>query len=160
MSTAVAASPPPKGWPRISSVVCYQDPHAAIDWLCRVFGFEVRLKVEGEGGRIEHSELELGGGLIMVSGAGEKYLDAKGPWKKDHASPTMVGGKNTQCMCVHIDDVDAHHARVRAAGAKVYMEPKTSDYGEDYWSDRSYGVHDLEGHQWWFMQRMRTGNAK
>ena len=34
--------------------------------LCAAFGFEVRLKIEGEGGRIEHSELEFGEGLIMV----------------------------------------------------------------------------------------------
>ena len=42
------------------------DAAEAIDWLCRAFGFEVQLKVEGEGGRIEHSELVFGGGLIMV----------------------------------------------------------------------------------------------
>lgn len=48
---------PPKGWPRISSSVFYDDASAAIDWICRVFAFEVRLRIEGEGGRIEHSEL-------------------------------------------------------------------------------------------------------
>ncbi len=39
--------PTPSGWPRLSSSVFYDDPRAAIDWLCRAFGFEVRLKVEG-----------------------------------------------------------------------------------------------------------------
>ncbi len=58
--------PPPEGWPRISSAVFYNDASKAIDWLCEVFGFDVRLKVEGEGGRIEHSELVFGEGLIMV----------------------------------------------------------------------------------------------
>ena len=48
---------PPEGWPRISSAVFYDDAGKAIDWLCRAFGFEVQLKIEGEGGRIEHSEL-------------------------------------------------------------------------------------------------------
>jgi uncharacterized glyoxalase superfamily protein PhnB len=61
---------PPSGWPRISSAVFYDDPAAAIEWLCRAFDFEVRLKVEGEGGTIEHSELVFGDGLIMVGGAG------------------------------------------------------------------------------------------
>ena len=42
--------PPPPGWPRISSSLFYEDAPAAIDWLCRVFGFEVRLKVEGDAG--------------------------------------------------------------------------------------------------------------
>ena len=59
--------PTPPGWPRISSALFYDDAGQAIDWLCRAFGFEVRLRVEGDGGRIEHSELEYEGGLIMVS---------------------------------------------------------------------------------------------
>ncbi|MGH7150567.1 MAG: VOC family protein, partial [Planctomycetota bacterium] len=61
---------PPSDWPRISSALFYEDAAKAIDWLCRAFGFEVRLKIEGDGGRIEHSELVLGGGLIMVGTAG------------------------------------------------------------------------------------------
>ena len=51
---------PPAGWPRISSAVFYEDAAAAIPRLCRTFGFDVRLKFEGEGGRIEHSELGFG----------------------------------------------------------------------------------------------------
>lgn len=34
----------PAGWPRISTALYYQDPAKAIDWLCRAFGFEVRLR--------------------------------------------------------------------------------------------------------------------
>jgi uncharacterized glyoxalase superfamily protein PhnB len=56
---------------------------------------------------------------------------------------------------VYVDDVDAHCARARAAGAKIDHEPSLHDYGEDYWADRSYGAHDLEQHQWWFTQRVR-----
>ena len=52
----------PGGWPRISSAICCRDPARMIDWLCDAFGFEVRLKVEGDGGRIEHSELTYGEG--------------------------------------------------------------------------------------------------
>ena len=40
--------PTPKGWPRLSSALCYDNAAAAIDWLCNAFGFEVRLKVEGD----------------------------------------------------------------------------------------------------------------
>jgi hypothetical protein len=31
-----------------------------------------------------------------------------------------------------------------------------SDYGEDYWSDKGYGCEDLEGHTWYFAQRLRS----
>ena len=151
--------PTPPGWPRISSALFYADPAAAIDWLCAAFGFEVRLKVEGQGGRIEHSELEFGDGLIMVGGVGPQYADrdSDSPWKQKCASPTMLDGRVTQNLCLHVDDVDAHCARARKAGAQICYEPKTTDYGEEYWADRSYAAIDLEGHIWWFMQRMRTG---
>lgn len=151
--------PTPQGWPRISSALFYTDPGAAIDWLCKAFGLQVRLKVEGADGRIEHSELEFGDGLIMVGGAGPKYADrAKtAPWKARCASPQMVDGHTTQNLCLYVDDVDAHCARARGAGAQICYEPSTTDYGEDYWTDRSYGAIDPEGHIWWFMQRLRTG---
>ena len=62
--------PAPSDWPRISSTLFYDDASAGIDFLCRAFGFEVRLRVDGEGGRVEHSELTFGEGLIGVSSAG------------------------------------------------------------------------------------------
>jgi uncharacterized glyoxalase superfamily protein PhnB len=143
---------PPEGWPRISSAIFYDDAAAAIDWLCAAFGFAVRLKVEGEGGRIEHSELTFGDGLVMVGESGGRS-DRKPPLPC--RSPSALGGAVTQALCVFVDDVDAHCARAREAGATIAEEPATQDYGPDYWSDRTYRAVDLEGHHWWFMQRMR-----
>lgn len=141
----------PEGWPRISSAVFYDDAGKAIDFLCRAFGFEVRLKIEGEGGRIEHSELTFGDGLIMVGSAGGKS-ERKVPLPC--VSPRAVGGANTQALGVFVDDVDAHAVRAKAAGATIAEEPTTTDYGAEYWVDRTYRAVDLEGHHWWFMQRM------
>jgi len=142
--------PPPKGWPRMSASVFYEDPKAAIDWLCRAFGFEIQLKVEGDGGEIVHSELKLDDALIMVGGT-----SGKEPWQKAYRSPKHIEGGVTQALAFHIDDVDAHAARAVAAGAKLVREPRTDDYGDDYWADRTYGALDPEGHLWWFMQRVR-----
>ena len=50
--------PTPADWPRISSCLSYRDAAKAIDWLCEAFGFEVRLKVEGEGGTISSEALK------------------------------------------------------------------------------------------------------
>lgn len=144
--------PTPTGWPRISSSIFYQDASKAIDWLCEVFGFEIRIKVEGENGRIEHSELEFGDGLMMVGSAGGR-TDRQMPLPC--ASPLSLGGMNTQVLCIFVDDVDAHCAKAREAGAVIADEPHTNDYGDDYWTDRSYRAVDLEGHHWWFMQRIR-----
>jgi uncharacterized glyoxalase superfamily protein PhnB len=146
--------PTPPGWPRISSALFYEDASAAIDWLCRAFGFEVQLKVEGEGGRIEHSELVFGGGLLMV---GESTKRERSPYRR---SPKEVGGANTQNLMVYVDDVEAHCKRAREAGAKITIEPETHDYGEEYWADRSYGCEDPGGHHWWFSERLHTGKPK
>ena len=145
--------PPPPDWPRISTALYYPDGALAIDWLCRAFGFEVRLKVEEEGGRIAHSELVYGEGLIMVSEPKpEKFPKTR--------TPHQVGGGNTQNMMVYVDDVEAHCKRAREAGAKIVTELQTSDHGEEYWADRSYECEDIGGHHWWFCQRLRTGKTK
>lgn len=142
--------PTPKGWPRLSVSVYYQEAAKAIDWLCEAFGFEVRLKIEGEGGRIEHSELVFGEAVVMV---GEESVQKE----KDRPakSPKAVGGINTAGIMLYIDDAEAHCERARKAGAKITYEPKVSDYGEDYWADKSYQAEDPEGHRWWFSERVR-----
>ena len=66
-----------------------------------------------------------------------------------------MGGSVTQALCVYVDDVDAHCERAKAAGVKVVDPPTTTDYGEEYWTDRSYEAVDPEGHMWWFTQRLR-----
>lgn len=139
--------PTPAGWPRLSSSVVYQDPARMIDWLCEAFGFELRLKVEGEGGVIEHSELTYGDAVVMAS-AEQSRLG-------QHFRSPRAAGCVTQSLFLYVDDADAHCERARRAGGTIVKEPVDTDYGEDYWADRSYGVQDPEGHHWWFAQRLR-----
>ena len=143
----------PKGWPRISSAVFYDDAVAAIPWLCEAFGFTVRLKIEGQDGRIEHSELEYGDGLIMVGTSGGKSSRAE---PLPGRSPRGLQGANTQSLCVFVDDADAHAAHAKSAGATIVQPPETQDYGPEHWADRTYSALDLEGHLWFFMQRVST----
>jgi uncharacterized glyoxalase superfamily protein PhnB len=147
--------PAPPGWPRIASGVYYDDAETAIDWLCNAFGFMVRLKVAGDDGRIVHSELEFGDGMVMVGQTG-KDDEHKGAWQRCQVSPAAIDRRNTQSLCVQVDDADAHCERARAAGAQIFREPETNDYGEKFWVDRSYGARDPEGHMWWFVQRLKT----
>ncbi|MDB5215837.1 MAG: Glyoxalase family protein [Myxococcaceae bacterium] len=145
--------PPPPGWPRISTSLCYPDAAKAIDWLCTAFGFEIQLKIEGEGGRIEHSELRYGDGMIMVG-------DSKPGKFPKRRSPKEADGINTQNMMVYVDDVEAHCKQARDAGGIIVAEPTTTDYGEDYWEDRGYEVEDVGGHRWWFIQRLRNPQSQ
>jgi uncharacterized glyoxalase superfamily protein PhnB len=54
-------------------------------------------------------------------------------------------------LVVHVDDVDQHYERARAAGADVDTEPTDRPYGQ-----REYGVRDPEGHRWWFATPRRA----
>jgi len=59
-------------------------------------------------------------------------------------------GYGTQSLAVFVEDVDAHFARAKAAGAKIVEELHETEYGE-----RQYGVEDLDGHHWLFSRHAR-----
>jgi len=122
-----------------------------IDWLIEAFGFELRLKVEGEGGSIQHSELTYGSGVVMVA---TERLEPEDRFGVKMASPKTAGA-NTQNMMLYVDDAETHCARARAAGAPIVSAPAIHDYGADYWADKSYGALDPEGHMWWISERIR-----
>jgi uncharacterized glyoxalase superfamily protein PhnB len=113
----------------------YDDAPAAIEWLCRAFGFEARLVVKAPDGSVMHSELSYGPGVIMVGSSKET---------QGQASPRRMAVVN-QSLCIRVDDPDAHFARAKAAGAAVIREIRDEDYGS-----RGYMVSDPEGHQWYF----------
>ena len=90
--------------------------------------------------------------MVASSDKADKYPQVR--------SPGQVGGGNTQNLFMYVDDADAHCARARAKGARIVVEPKVSDYGEDYWSDKSYECVDVGGHHWWFAERLRSPVSK
>lgn len=137
----LAQSNPPAGWPRISSAIVYDDLKAALDWLSKAFGFELRVLVQDGDGNILHTEMEFGGGVIMLAAPGRPTAES--------CSPKSHSGRYTQSLAVFVDDVDAHHDLAKAAGATITAPPETSDYG-----DRTYGCLDFEGHPWFFLQRV------
>ena len=125
----------PKG---LSSAVTYQDPKAAYRWLETAFGFEPLFVILDGNGNLVHSEMSFGNSVVMIGSQ----------WNDDHKSPRAIGGKNTQSVHVQLaqgEDLDAHCARARGAGAIILQEPATQFYG-----DRTYRAKDPEGHIWTF----------
>jgi uncharacterized glyoxalase superfamily protein PhnB len=116
----------------------YRDAPAAVDWLCRAFGFEKRMVVPGESGTIAHAELAFGNGMIMLGS--RKDTD----YGRLLTEPSQAGAV-TQGLYVIVDDADAHYAGAKAAGAEIVIDLKTQDYG-----GRDYTCRDLEGHVWTF----------
>ena len=116
----------------------YQDAPAAIDFLCRAFGFEKKAVYQGEGGSVDHAQLTLGNGMVMLGSV--KDTD----YGRMLVRPRQVGGV-TMSVYVIVEDPDAHFARAKAAGAEIVLEPVTQDYG-----GRDYTCKDPEGHVWTF----------
>jgi uncharacterized glyoxalase superfamily protein PhnB len=57
---------------RIIPALRYRNARAAIDWLCKAFGFEAKMVVQGDGDRVAHAELVLGNGMVMLGDARDR----------------------------------------------------------------------------------------
>ncbi len=115
----------------------YRDATAAIEWLCRVFGFEKRVVHSLPDGRIAHAELTLGGGMLMI---GSVQADQRNQWIRH---PSETAGAETQSPYVIVTDPDAVYQRAKAAGAEILQEITTTDFGS-----RAFTCRDLEGRLW------------
>ena len=115
----------------------YRDAAAAVEWLCRAFGFDQYLVVPDASGGIAHAELVFGNGMIML---GSAHDDDYGKL----VQPPR-GGINTQAAYVVVEDTDAHYRRAVAAGATIVMDIKDESYG-----GRGYACRDPEGNVWNF----------
>ena len=115
----------------------YRDAPAAIQWLCRVFGFEEQLVVPNEDGTIAHAQLSFGNGMIMLGSASDSEF---GRLMK---LPDEIGGAETQTSYVVVSDADLVYRQARAAGAEIVRDIQDEDYG-----GRGFTCRDLENHIW------------
>ncbi|WP_300616496.1 VOC family protein [Dokdonella sp.] len=117
----------------------YRDAPAAIEWLCRAFGF-TKHAVYAEGDVVHHAELVFGNGMVMLGSVAKP-----GPWSQYTAQPDEIGGRATQSAYVIVSDCKAHYERAKAAGAAIVLDYEEKDYG-----GAGYSCRDLEGHLWSF----------
>jgi uncharacterized glyoxalase superfamily protein PhnB len=118
--------------------VRYDDARAAVQWLTSVLGFEEHVVYTSEGGSIQHAELKLGGGLIMLGSVKDD------PYGK---SPRSLGGVSGG-IYIAFDtpaEIDAAYFRAKGAGAEIVRELSDTDYGS-----HDFAVRDPEGHTWSF----------
>jgi len=116
----------------------YRNAPAAIEWLCKVFGFEKQMVMPGENNTIVHAQLSLGNGMIMLGSA-----QNGGEWGKLVKQPDEIGGFETQSPYLVVADADAVFTRAKAAGAEIVLDIKDEDYG-----GRGFTCRDLEGRLW------------
>ena len=134
--------------PDVVPMIAYEDGVAALEWLAKAFGFRERARMLGPNGELAHGELEAGDSLIMLATPTPDYESPKR--HREHCEsarkwsevPYVIDG-----TLVEVDDVDAHYAQARQAGALILSEL------EDGGPGRRYRAEDLEGHRWMFLQR-------
>lgn len=122
----------------------YRDAPAAIDWLCRTFGFQRKLVVPGEDGQVLHAE------LTYASPNGANGMLMLGSSVRDNAYGRLMrhvdeaGGLGAAEQGVGIGDHQVEALGI-AAGAEIVIDIKDEDYG-----GRGFTCRDPEGHVWSF----------
>ena len=114
---------------QVSPYLAYPDGDSAVEWLVRVFGFGPARSARDDEGRWYEGELVAGSSRIYISGTPQGMSSA---------------------VIVAVDDVDALHAHITAAG--VAAEPPR----DEHYGPRTMGVQDPWGCQWYFWQGEAT----
>jgi uncharacterized glyoxalase superfamily protein PhnB len=105
--------------------LAYPDVGEAIDWLCNVFGFTLRIRIANH-----RAQLNVGDGAVVLT-------EQQGGVSHDHAHSVMV----------RVSDATGHYEGAKQHGARILREPADYPYGE-----RQYTTEDLAGHRWTFSQ--------
>ena len=115
----------------------YRDAPAAIQWLCKIFGFIEHLVVPMDDGRIAHAQLVLGQGMIMLGSIKDTEYD------QNLVQPDQIDGKETQSSYLVVKDIDELYQHVVQTGTEIISELVEQTYGGKYFACR-----DPEGHIW------------
>ena len=119
----------------------YRDCVAAIEWLCKAFGFEKNAVYMGEGNAVMHAQLTFGNGMVMLGSVPAE--DDATVYRKLMAQPDEIGMRETQSACLIVSDADGIYASAKAAGAEMIMDLKEMEYG-----GKAFTCRDPEGHVW------------
>lgn len=119
-------NPIPEGYHTITPYLIVPDPKALLDFIQKAFGAKVDSVMNGPDDTIMHAKAQIGSSKLMVAASSDKYPPSLGTYY------------------LYTEDCDAWYHSAMAAGAESLREPTNEFYG-----DRSCGVMDGNGVQWW-----------
>jgi len=126
--------------PSISPYLFYDDVDRAVRFIETTFGFTKIFESPAPEGGLAHAQLAYGANKVMLGKVGPGLR----PVRSAHTLDALHSG-----VYVYVEDVDAHHAHAKKAGAEILLEP-----GDMHWGDRMYCVLDVEGQFWMFARRL------
>ena len=103
-----------------------------IDFLSKGLGGKELFRSQGPEGAVHHAEVRIGNSVIEISEARAAYQPL------------------ASMFYLYVPDVDAVYRHALAAGASSISEPADQPYG-----DRSAGVRDPFGHQWYIATHIK-----
>ena len=122
----MAVKPIPDGYHSITPFLIVPGAAKLLDFLQQAFEAQELHRMPRPDGTIMHAEVRIGDSLVMM---GEPMGDGQ----------PMFGS-----LYLYVHDVDAVYKRALQAGATSTSEPADQFYG-----DRSAGIKDPVGNQWW-----------
>lgn len=124
-------NPVPDGHHTVTPYLTVRGADRLIEFARNAFGATAVRRMERPDGTIHHAEIRIGDSIVMIAEATEQWPPM----------PTMLH--------LYVADVDDVHRRALAAGGASIGEPADMPYG-----DRSGGVTDPCGNQWWIATRI------
>ena len=123
----------------ITPGMMYRKAPEAIDWLCRVFGLQKHAVYPGPNNTIQHAELTLNGGMVMLG----SLSDDNEYRRRFVKHPDEIGGAETRNVSLLVDDADLVYQRAKAVGAEILFDIEDKNYG-----GRGFTCRDPEGYIW------------
>jgi PhnB protein len=132
---ATKVKPVPEGHHTVIPYIVVPGVAKLIDFAKQAFGATEVFVSKLPDGTVMHAEIKIGDSIIMMGEAGPK---------------SFLG-----MLHLYMEDVDAVYQRAIQAGGKSIREPTDQFYG-----DRSGGVEDAFGNQWWIATHIRRCYAR
>jgi uncharacterized glyoxalase superfamily protein PhnB len=133
----MTVKPIPEGYHTVTPYLILQGAAQLIDFLKQAFDAEEILRMAQPDGTITHAEVKIGDSRMMMS-------EATGDFKP---MPAMLH--------LYVEDMDAVYRQALQAGATSLREPEDQFYG-----DRTGGVQDSSGNQWWLATHIEDVSAE
>ncbi len=103
--------------------LAYPNIGDAIDWLCKAFGFTLRIRMGDHRAQLNVGD---GGAVVLIEQSADVSLRT--------------------AVMVRVEDVDAHYDRARRSGGRIVREPR--DYLAGHHWCFSQSIADVDPREW------------
>lgn len=130
---AAKVKPIPEGYHSVTPYLIFDRAAEAIAFYKKALGATEIMRMEGQGGKVQHAEIKIGDSPVMLA---DEHPEMGA------LSPRTTGGSPVT-LYVYVETVDAAVERAVAAGAKLFRPVADQFYG-----DRMGGIEDPFGYRW------------